>query len=206
MSRSARGRGRPVEVVGEVRVLAPTGSSPYYRLTWVEPDGSQGRTTGGRGLKAAVTKARLIDAELNAATEAPKSLTPLVDVIAKYTSTHVGRNCMNKSDWTLARLGQVTRHLHRCLLGAPAVLAAQLDRTTLIAMQAQGGTDRIVKENTTSLRGLLVWGDERVLHRRAGRTAPPRRTATRPVVAGHPRAPAAGARQDRRGGGFHRPR
>ncbi len=32
-------RCKPVKVVGGVNVLAPTATYPYFRLTWVEPDG-----------------------------------------------------------------------------------------------------------------------------------------------------------------------
>jgi hypothetical protein len=55
---------KPVKAVGEVNVLAPSAKSPYFRLTWIEPDGAQGRTTGGRTLGGAKLKAADIDAGL----------------------------------------------------------------------------------------------------------------------------------------------
>jgi hypothetical protein len=92
--RHRQGRGmssrcKPVKAVGEVNVLAPSAKSLYFRLTWIEPDGTQGRTTGGRTLGGAKLKAAVIDAGLQRATH-PKGLTPLGQVMAEYLASPWG--------------------------------------------------------------------------------------------------------------------
>ena len=67
-------RRKPVKAVGEVNVLTPSAKSPYFRLTWIEPDGRHAGTTGGRTLDQAMSKAAEIDAGLQRAT-GPKALT-----------------------------------------------------------------------------------------------------------------------------------
>lgn len=79
-------RRKPVKAVGDVNVLAPTPKSPYFRLTWIEPDGAQGRTTGTRTLAGAITKATEIDAGLKRAT-GPKALTPLDQIKNEYLAS-----------------------------------------------------------------------------------------------------------------------
>lgn len=60
-------RSVPVAVIGAVSVLAPTGTSRYYRLTWTQPDGRPGRTSGSANLAAAKAKAAAIDVGLQRA-------------------------------------------------------------------------------------------------------------------------------------------
>jgi hypothetical protein len=92
-------RCKPVKAVGNVNVLAPSTKSPYYRLTWIEPDGRHGRTSGGRTLTGAISKAAEIDAGLQRAT-GPKALTPLSQVMEEYLASPVRRNQKTKKDWS----------------------------------------------------------------------------------------------------------
>ncbi len=55
---SRRDRHPPLErVLGVVDLYAPTASSPYYRIKWVEPNGVERDTTAGRAYEYAVLKA-----------------------------------------------------------------------------------------------------------------------------------------------------
>lgn len=67
MTAPARGRARPVAVIGPVNVLAPRNDQRYYRLTWTNPDGTAGRTSGGTTLAAASAKATGLDVQLQQA-------------------------------------------------------------------------------------------------------------------------------------------
>lgn len=159
--RKTRTRSLPLEIVDEVSILGPTGSSPYFRLTWVQPDGSRGTTTAGRDIEEARTKARGIAATIHRAA-GPTGGTPIVEVIAEYVSTPIGRKQgPDGGDWTDTYQTQVRRALNRC---ATALRDGQpcwdIDRGLADTMRAQAGTSRVVTENTRALRGFLRWGHE----------------------------------------------
>ena len=84
-------RTAPATVIGQVTVLAPTGACAYYRLTWTNPDGTAGRTTGGKNLAAAITKATPLAGQLERAAGG-RAMTPLSEILAVYLSTGVGRH------------------------------------------------------------------------------------------------------------------
>lgn len=192
-------RNRPLEVVGAVGILAPTGKSPYFRLSWTEPDGEPGRTTAGKGIGFARTKATEIDERLNrAASGAAEAF--LDDIITEYTSTHIDRRQgPDGGDWTESYLAQVAKGLARATDGlTEGVQAWDIDRATLDRMRAQAGTGRTVRENTSFLRGLMRWGHKEqyfsaaqaellpvrcpsVKPSRKGTTAPKRRRKDRKV-------------------------
>jgi integrase len=151
-------RCKPVAIIGAVHVLGPTPTSPYYRLTWTEPDGRPGRTTGGKTPEGAKTKAREIDADLRRAT-GPKALTPLGFIVKEYASTGEGRNHKTKEDWAPTTLRQVRQVLKRSVRGYENRLAMEVDRDLADLIRSQAGTRRTVRENTTVLRGLLHWGN-----------------------------------------------
>lgn len=158
MSKQTASRNLPVAVVGAVNILAPTGSSPYFRLTWTDPDGKPGRTTGGRTLQGATEKAGEINAMLVRAA-GPSGAMVLSDLIEEYVSTGVGRKQGPEGgDWTGNHRKQVRRHLNRAAFGYKEVLCWDVDRRLLDLMRAQAGTPRTVRENTKALRGLLRWG------------------------------------------------
>jgi hypothetical protein len=90
-------RCKPVKVVEHVNVLAPTAKSRYYRLTWIEPDGRPGSTSGRRTLSEAMSKAADIDAGLQRAT-GPKSLTPLDQIKEEYLASPEKRNQKTRKD------------------------------------------------------------------------------------------------------------
>jgi len=150
-------RCKPVKAVGEVNVLAPTAKSPYFRLTWIEPDGAQGCTTGTRTLAGAKLKAAVIDAGLQRAT-GPKGLTPLDQIKNEYLASPVKRNQKTGKDWSPSRHRQAIQVLHRTLRGYETRPALAVDRSLADSMRAQAGTERTVTENTSMLRGLLRWG------------------------------------------------
>lgn len=130
-------RNRPAATVGAVRVLAPTGSSPYWRLTWTEPDGRPGRTSGGRSQQSALAKATAIDADLQRAT-GPRGLTPLGVILAEYVASPAGRHHKaDGEDWTPSHLRQVRSVLRRTLRGHEARLALEVDRALADRMRAQ---------------------------------------------------------------------
>jgi hypothetical protein len=151
-------RCKPVKAVGAVNVLAPSAKSPYFRLTWIEPDGRPGRTSGNRTLAQAMSKANGIDAGLQRAT-GPKGLTPLGQVMEEYLASPVRRNQKTKKDWSPSHHRQASQVLHRVLRGHESCPALTVDRTMADSMRAQAGTERTVTENTSMLRGLLRWGN-----------------------------------------------
>jgi hypothetical protein len=150
-------RCKPVKAVGDVNVLAPTAKSPYYRLTWIEPDGRHGRTSGGRTLDGATSKAAEIDAWLQRATS-PKGLTPLDQIRKEYLASPVRRDQNTKKDWSPSHHRQARQVLRRTLRGDESCPALAVDRSLADSMRAQAGTWRTVNENTSMLRGLLRWG------------------------------------------------
>jgi len=150
-------RGQPVAVVGRVNILAPTGSSAYFRLTWTQADGSPGRTSGSTTLEAATSKATGIDGQLRLAA-GDKTAATLAEVVADYTSTVVGRNHKTGRDWSKAQLKQVTDKLNRCLRGYESRQALSVDRELLDLMRRASGTRNSRKENASVLRGLIRWG------------------------------------------------
>jgi integrase len=150
-------RRKPVKAVGDVNVLAPSAKSPYFRLTWIEPDGRHGGTTGGRTLDQARSKAAEIDAGLQRAT-GPKALTPLGQVMEEYLASPERRNHKTKKDWSPSHHRQAKQVLRRVLRDHESCPALAVDRTMADVMRAQAGTWRTVDENTSMLRGLLRWG------------------------------------------------
>lgn len=155
--RSASRRGLPIAVVGRVNVLAPTGSGPYYRLTWTQPDGKPGRTSGGRTKAGALAKAAGLDAGLARAAGA-KAMTTLDVVAEDYLSSPVGRNQKTGGDWDPSQLRQMRAKVNRVVRAHTQQRAMDVDRKLLDLMRSQAGTPRTRKENATTLRGLLRWG------------------------------------------------
>jgi hypothetical protein len=111
-------RSVPVAVVGSVNVLVPSGASNYYRLTWTQPDGRPGRTTGSANLAAAKAKAKAasIDAGLQRAAGG-LAMHTLSEIVIAYLSTPVGRNQKTGGDWGRGQLAQASAKLNRCLRG-----------------------------------------------------------------------------------------
>jgi hypothetical protein len=136
-----RTRSLPIEIVDGVSILAPTGSSPYLRLTWDKPDGSRGSTSAGHDLEEARIKARGIAALVQRAA-GPTGATPIVVVIAEYVSTPIGsKQGPDGGDWTDTHRTQVRRALNRC---ATALRDGQpcwdIDRALADKMRAEAGT------------------------------------------------------------------
>lgn len=144
----------PVEWVGQVAIYAPGGKG-YFRLKWDEPDGRPGDTSGGRTLETARFKAAEIDARLSMAAGA-FAVTPLVDLVAQYlaeaTSPYTGER------WQSSYRKQVEDNLTRTIRLHERHRAMDVDRGLCDTMRAQGGTRRMVIQNTTALRGFLLWG------------------------------------------------
>lgn len=153
-------RSKPVAVVGSVHVLSPTGGGPYFRLTWTEPDGRPGGTSGGRSLEGAEFKAREIDEGLRRAT-GPQALTTLGEIMTEYVSTGEGRNEKTHGDWTPSYHAQTRQVLARSLRGFENRPALELDRVLADRIRAQAGTRRTVGANTSRLRSFLRWGNTR---------------------------------------------
>lgn len=150
-------RGLPLARIGAVNVLAPTASSPYYRLTWTQPDGRPGRTSGSTSLEAAKAKAAALDASLQRAAGG-RAVFTLEEIVDDYLSSPVGRNQKTGGDWSSGQVKQVRAKLRRCLRGFEAHRAMDVDRDVLDLMRRAGGTRTTRKENATVLRGLLRWG------------------------------------------------
>jgi hypothetical protein len=129
----------PVAIIGAVSVLAPGGSSSYYRLTWTQPDGRPGRTSGSANLAAARAKAAAIDAGLQRAAGG-LAIHTLAEIVADYVSTGVGRNQKTGGDWGHGQLDQVTAKLNRCLRGYDSTRAMDVDRAVIDLMRRAGGT------------------------------------------------------------------
>ena len=150
-------RNPPLLTVGSVNVLAPTGTSPYFRLTWTNPDGTAGRTSGGRTREGAAAKAAGISAWLGQAAGG-KAMTSLEAIADEYLSSPVGRNQKTGGDWSASQLTQMRPKVARVIRGHGQRLGMDVDRKLLDRMRSQGGTRRTRKENATALRGLLRWG------------------------------------------------
>lgn len=150
-------RAKPVDLLGQVAVLAPTGTCPYYRLTWTRPDGTAGRSNGGKTLQGATGKAASLDLVL-AQAAGGKAMEPLDNVVEQYLSSTVGRNAKTGGNWGQGQLNQMRSKLKRCLRGHGKKTAMDLDRSLLDRMRSQAGTRRTRRENATALRGLLRWG------------------------------------------------
>ncbi len=158
---SKRTRNVPIATIDGVNVLGPSGTSKYYRLTWTNPDGSAGRTTAGRERGAAIARAEEVADDLRKAALG-LSDARLADLVDKYTATRKGRNQRQTEngkpgDWTEAQRRQVSAHLRRAIVGNEDIPAYLVDRPLLDRLRAQGGTPRMVRENTSALRGLLRW-------------------------------------------------
>jgi hypothetical protein len=76
-------RSNPAKVVGQVEVFAPTGTNPYYRLRWTEPDGSPGDTSAWRDPAAALAKAAVVDRRL-ARAAGPAAMARLGQIFREY--------------------------------------------------------------------------------------------------------------------------
>lgn len=150
-------RNSPLVTVGRVNVLAPTGTSAYYRLTWTQPDGSLGRTSGGRTQESAVAKATGISAWLGQAAGG-KAMATLKAITDDYLSSGVGRNQKTGGDWSESQLTQMRPKIARVIRGHGHRLGMDVDRQLLDRMRSQAGTRNTRRENATALRGLLRWG------------------------------------------------
>lgn len=150
-------RGKPIAVLGHVSVLAPSGSGPYYRLTWTKPDGTPGPTSGGRTREGAQGKATALDSDLGRAAGG-KAMVSLAGIVEDYLSSPIGRNGKTGGDWDQTQLEQMKPKLARVIRGHQERQAMEVDRPLLDIMRFKAGTRRTRKENATTLRGLLRWG------------------------------------------------
>lgn len=188
----------PVESVGRVDIYAPpaSGKKPYFRLKWVEPSGTPGDTSGGTSIEEA--RATQLAVRLARAASA-FSVTLLPQLIEDYLAA--GRSPYTGQSWQKAYKNQTKNQLLRCVRGFENYCAMDVTRELLDRMRAQAGTDQMVKQNTTALRGLLQWGSrhpskyftpqqaellpERCVHpiptMATGATMPKRKTRTRAV-------------------------
>lgn len=158
MTRPSVKRSAPVKIVGAVNILAPTGSSAYYRLTWIEPDGKNGRTSAGTTLHGAVDQATALSTRLDLAAGLGGAM-PLEDLVAEYTATGEGRNRkQGESDWTSTHRGNVRRKLNRAVTGHEHVQAWDVDRKLIDVLRSRAGTPNGVRELTSIVRGLLAYG------------------------------------------------
>ena len=191
-------RTQPLRVVGAVDVFAPSGTSPYYRLRWREPDGRRGDTTGGTTLKGAVQLAEDIDDRL-AMASGSQATTSLDAMSTEYLDE--GRSSFgDQRPWADGQAVQVKRHMNRMLREHGALRAMDVTRKVIDEMRAEAGTKNGVKANTTDLRAFLAWGATHqppyftpeqaallpkralpVQPRRRGTAAPRRRGITRQV-------------------------
>ena len=150
-------RNSAVATVGLVNVLAPTGTSIYYRLTWPQPNRKPGRTSGGCTLEGAIEKAAGINAGLQR-TSGPKGLTPLKTMVDEYVVAEDVNRRDEDADWSGNQRTQVTAALKRMIRGHESLPVMSLDRDLADTLRAQGGTPNVVTRNTSILRGLLDWG------------------------------------------------
>ena len=149
-------RTAPVEVVGAVSVFAPTGSRPYYRVKWREPDGRPGDTTGGRDLDAALVFAADIDDRL-AMASGPQAVTTLAVMCKEYLA-EARSPYKQRRPWKDSQQVQVTNHLNRMLRQHGDLRAMDVTRGLCDTLRAQAGTPNGVRANTTDLRAFLTWG------------------------------------------------
>ncbi|SFC64248.1 hypothetical protein SAMN04487968_10913 [Nocardioides terrae] len=141
--------------VGNVTVSGP-GSKGCYRLTWLNPDGSEGDTTGGRDLDGDIAKAEGIDSWVSSAA-GPKAFATLESMMEDCLEQ--GRSPYDdKKPWKPQNRTQIERHLSRQLRGFETYRGLDVNRELVDKMRAQAGTEVMVKENTIVLRSFLLWG------------------------------------------------
>jgi integrase len=151
-------RNQPFEQVGAVSIYAPAagGTNGYFRLKWIEPDGSRGDTTAGRQLEQARAKAAAIAIRLSRAAS-PFAVVTVQDIVNAYLAQ--GRSpYKSKAAWQKTQKDQLRRSLARCIAGDEHLQAMDITREVLDRMRSRGGTDNMVRAYTTALRGLLRWG------------------------------------------------
>ncbi|AXT84671.1 hypothetical protein C6I20_05340 [Aeromicrobium sp. A1-2] len=148
-------RNAPIQTVGLVAIYAPSAKG-YYRLKWIEPDGSRGDTTAGRSIEEARAKATELAVRLSRAAS-PFAVVTLQDIVEEFLTE--GRSPYRKRrTWQKAQKNQIRRSLARSIAGDEHLQAMDITRSVLDRMRARGGTDNMVRANTTALRGLLYWG------------------------------------------------
>jgi integrase len=147
-------RAAPVEHVGAVAIYAPTAKG-YHRLKWIEPDGRTGDTSGGRDLEGARWKATEIDARL-AMAAGPCAVTTLAQLVGQYLAE--GTSPYTGEPWQRSYRQQLEDTLLRTIRSHEYFRAMDLDRGLCDTLRAQGGTRRMVVQNTSALRGFLLWG------------------------------------------------
>lgn len=158
LAMTSTNRKAPVAHVGPVNILAPSGKSPYFRLTWTDPNGRPGGTSAGRDLAAAKGKASDIAASLERAS-GPKGMRILTDIVDEYVQAPDTNRANDDAPWTDGHRAAVARNLRRTLRGYGDRRAMDVDRALLDAMRANAGTPKMVRINTSALRGLLEWGN-----------------------------------------------
>lgn len=148
-------RNAPIEHVGAVAIYAPVGPKPYFRLRWIEVDGSTDSTSAGKILDGARWKAQEIAERLERAAS-PFAMASLLQLIEDFIAA--GRSSYSGELWKRGYKKQTQNQLMRSVKGHENHRAMDIDRELLDSMRAQAGTDRMVRQNTTALRGLLRWG------------------------------------------------
>ncbi|WP_148575017.1 tyrosine-type recombinase/integrase [Nocardioides caldifontis] len=149
----------PLETYDGIRIYAPTGigkNGRYYNLRWERVDGTRGKTTGGTTLDQARWKASQVSAYESSAA-GPLAVTRLDMLVTAYLAE--GRSPYGrKRPWRSSYRNQTEDQLLRTIRGFEHYRAMDVTRELVDQMRAQGGTPRMVQQNTTAWRGLLKWG------------------------------------------------
>ena len=158
-----RRRHVPLHAVGAVNVLAPGGSSRYFRLTWTDPvTGRPGDTTAGTSLKKAQEKAATKNRELQALRAGLSRTDTVGSLVSAYLAETIGRGHKG-TNVSASRLIDLGRQLERATAGHTTVKLLAVTRQQIDTMRAQAGTSSTTRENTTALRLVLQWGQRKGL-------------------------------------------
>lgn len=151
-------RAKPVAKIGIVSILAPKGDDPYYRCTWTRADGKAGRTTGGRTLEEARSKAESID-DFESRAVGARSYATIREAAQDWVSTPVGRNQKKRgADWSDKQHSLAIRLMTKMMRTLDKEICLDMDRALADRLRAQAGTPNGVRANTSVLRCFLRWG------------------------------------------------
>jgi len=171
--------------IGAVKLYAPTGTRPYFRIVYRDASSKRREMGAGTEERFAVELALATDQELAAAAAGPNSVsaTPappadltLGSLVEEYVSTARDRK-RDKSgratgeDWQENHHGTVARDLRRAISGVENARAADVDCANVDHMRSACGTPGMVEQMTGRARLPVLGRGVRRPHRTAGGVA-----------------------------------
>ncbi|MDM7853647.1 site-specific integrase [Cellulomonas alba] len=149
---------------GRVTLYVPTGSRPYYRLSFVDATGERRHRSLGRDPEFALHQAEALDAEL-ANPDTGSTVVTLGELVREYVSTPRDRKRdkgghLTGEDWTESNHAKIADDLARAVKGIEGLPATDLDLATINRMRSACGTPGMVRQMTSEVRNFLCWAAE----------------------------------------------